>query len=385
MMTGIAFSGIGIVGVVTPAQALTFNFTSADTALQAAIDGLGTSGSPQTLAANGFKAAGNRWGAIFTDNVTVNINVNFTALAPGILGSTSSTRQNFSYSQVYNALKNDSNLSADDNKAIGSLSSNPVLSRLINYTADNSNGSASATPDLYSAGPDTNGNYPLVMELTNANAKALGLATTGSSDASISFSSTFTFDFNPADGINNPSNFDFVGLATHEIGHSLGFVSGVDILDSNINNPSGPFNASQFRFVRPLDLFRYSTLSTSNNAIDWTADTRDKYFSLDGGANSIASFSTGQFFGDGQQASHWKDNFGLGIMDPTFTNGELGIISQNDIRAFDVIGWNRADAATAVPEPANFIGTFIFAAFGAKMVIKRRKKLLESVEKSTVR
>ncbi|MCY7334922.1 MAG: NF038122 family metalloprotease [Chamaesiphon sp.] len=376
VMTGMALSGIGS-SAVTPANALTFNFTSTDVALQQAIDGSAAPGSSQALAANGFKAAGSRWSSLFTNNVTVNISIEFKPLATNILGLANSSTQNFSYAQVYNALSNHQS-SDDDRNAVTHLSSSPALSRLINYTANNPNVADISTPYVYSADPNS-----LIMELTNANAKALGLATTGVTDAFISFSSDFSFDFNPTDDI-SADTIDFVGLATHEIGHSLGFFSGVDILDSNISpiNSNGPFNDSLFEFVTPLDLFRYSTQSTALGTIDWTADRRDKYFSLDGGANSIASFATGVNFGDKQQASHWKDELGIGIMDPTFAFGQLGEISQTDIRAFDVIGWNRADAAVAVPEPANFIGTFIFAAFGAQLVLKRRKKLFKSVKKA---
>ena len=105
-----------------------------------------------------------------------------------------------------------------------------------------------------------------------------------------------------------------------------------------------------FTFVSSLDLFRYSADSTAQNVIDWTASTTDKYFSLDRGLTAIASFSTGRNFGDGQQASHWKDNLGIGIMDPTAARGELLAISANDLLAFDVIGWNVA----AIPEPSTY-------------------------------
>jgi hypothetical protein len=42
--------------------------------------------------------------------------------------------------------------------------------------------------------------------------------------ATISFNKAFSFDFNPDNGINSTS-LDFVGTATHEIGHALGFIS----------------------------------------------------------------------------------------------------------------------------------------------------------------
>lgn len=51
-------------------------------------------------------------------------------------------------------------------------------------------------------------------------------------DGSITFNSKRTFDFDPSNGI-TAGQFDFVGTATHEIGHVLGFISGVDILDLN--------------------------------------------------------------------------------------------------------------------------------------------------------
>jgi hypothetical protein len=39
-------------------------------------------------------------------------------------------------------------------------------------------------------------------------------------------------------------------------------------------------------------------------------------------ATDTAGFSTGKTFGDGPQASHWKDSLGLGMMDPTAGTGE---------------------------------------------------------------
>jgi hypothetical protein len=185
--------------------------------------------------------------------------------------------------------------------------------------------------------------------MTTANAKALGFGVTAASDAQITFSNQFDWDYDTSDGV-TAGFFDFVGIATHEIGHALGFISGVDVLDGNSPPVNGPFRDDQFTFVSSLDLFRYSTASAAEGVIDWTASTTDKYFSLDQGATAIASFSTGRNFGDGQQASHWKDSLGIGIMDPTAAPGEFLSVTANDLLAFDVIGWNVA----AIPEPSTY-------------------------------
>jgi len=99
---------------------------------------------------------------------------------------------------------------------------------------------------------------------------------------------------------------------------------------------------------------------------DWTADSTAKYFSVDGGATSLAAFSTGSQYGDGFEAHHWKNNLGLGVMDPTIVSGELVSISNIDLRAFDVIGYNL----TAVPEPSSLVLVGIAGLMGT--AIRRR-------------
>jgi len=294
---------------------------------------------PRALA--GFELAASRWSYIFNDPIDVQINIGFQTLGTGILGSTSTTRGTLSYSTYKAALTADAT-SNNDHLAVSSLQSGSAFDMLLNRTSNSPFGSGSATPYLDN---DRDANNTAIR-LTLANARALGLyqATGGLTDAAITFSSAYNFDFDPYDGIDSNA-IDFVGVATHEIGHALGFVSGVDTLDMLAT----PTTDDALRYVSPLDLFRYSTTSYLLNAIDWTADNRAKYFSIDGGQTALGLFSTGVTNGDGRQASHWKDNLGMGIMDPTTGRGELDVIRPLDITALDVIGYN-----VAIPEPATY-------------------------------
>jgi hypothetical protein len=350
VMTGMVVTGIGS-GVMTPVNALTFNFTSTTATTQQARDG--------------FAAAGALWSSLFTDNVTININIDYSALDPGTLGQASSTSNYYTYQQFRTALIGDAT-TADDTSAVNSLAAGTTYKTWINHTSDSPNGSGSLTPYTYDSS---------FVGLTSANAKALGLIGNNTSeDASIAFSSLFTWDFDRSDGISSNA-YDFVGVAAHEIGHALGFVSRVDYVDGYIDT------SFQHSAGLALDLFRYSTTSASNGAVDLTAGTGAKYFSLDNGTTNIAAFSTGTDLGDGRQASHWKDDLGLGIMDPTSANGELLVIRNNDAQALDTIGWNRKNTAI-IPEPSDYVGTLICAAFGVKLVLKRRKYLAEVTAKS---
>ncbi len=325
--------------------------------------------SPQMM--TGFSQAAGMWSSLLNDSITVNIRINAVALSPGILGNTSAFFDAYTYSSVRNALLNDAT-STDDLSSVANLPSGSVHSMLINRTSNNPNGALSATPyfdtGLGGAGQAGSQNNSTIR-MTSANAKAMGLypANASGSDGTINFTTSQAFDFDRSNGI-SAGQVDFVGLALHEIGHLLGFRGGIENLISNSTSPG--LQDNQLLFLGPIDLFRFSTRSIGTGGglgvNDWTADSTAKYFSVDGGATSLAAFSTGSQYGDGFEAHHWKNNLGLGVMDPTIVSGELVSISNIDLRAFDVIGYNL----TAVPEPSSLVLVGIAGLMGT--AIRRR-------------
>lgn len=323
-------------------------------------------------AQNAFAQAAAAWSAVLADNVTVDLTVGTASLGSGILAQAGSEDTLYSYSAVRTALGLDAT-SANDATAVANLQATNNLRVLMNYTTTNPNGSKSPLAYVDSTGFNT-----AMIRVNNANAKALGLTPTpgnmGGScvtltcDAYIAFSNSFSFDLDPSNGISS-GFYDFVGIAVHEIGHALGFVSGVDVLDTNT---TGNFADDAFSFISPLDLYRCSATSALQNAIDWRAGTATKSFSLDGCDTTLATFSTGRVVGDGRQASHWKDNLGIGILDPTAAPGETLAITETDLIAMDVIGFNRVVNNSAVPEPATAL-TLLFGLAGLAMARRRSR------------
>lgn len=356
MKKEILFSSVIFFALISTAQAqLLFNISA--------------TGNEQADA--GFAAAAAYIQSQFDDNLTINLTTGFSSLGNGILGSAGSSSTTYAYDAFRNAVEGDK-ISADDYTFSASLKSGPSFQLLINETSEASGGSKQ-NPYL-----DTDGFNTTRVRLNHANAKALGLrgANHSSEDVSITFSNRFTWDFDPSDGIDTGA-YDFVGVAIHEIMHGMGFVSGVDTLD---RNDDGAFSDNAFDDVRALDFTRFSADSLVHGAgtIDWTADNRDKFYSIDGGLTSGGGlvggtnhWSTGVENGDGRQASHWKDGLDLGIMDPTARPpGNLNIVTALDLQALDVIGWNRT--VTAVPEPSTMaMTTLLLGGFG---IWRRRKK-----------
>ncbi len=360
---------------------------------------------PGTEAYYGFTQAAHFWEMAITNNVTVTLNVGFTALSAGVLGSTSSTTNVAYVGNVLPALATSGNSALD---AI--VASNLPNTRASNYvggqaidaliSAPKANGNGVALPLNRVLDADASANNSAFSANTSL-LKALGLTPTYTetnkvkADGTIQFSNQFAFDFDPTNGI-DANKIDFIGVAIHEIGHALGFRSGVDSYDGNVNLAA---NLGNYALMSIWDIFRYSAKSASLGVNDWaiggSAATGDApYFSIDGGKtvyDGDAYFSTGSARGDGRQASHWKDNAAgqdqLGAMDPTVAYGQQTIVDSLDLAAMDAMGWNIAYDVMAyddyefstrvipflstLPEPGSL--ALVALAVGAGLVSRRRQ------------
>lgn len=359
-------------------------------------------------AARGFRAAAAYWESVITNNVNVNLDIDFAALGPNIIGGTGSSYDERTFASVRNRLNNVAT-SQIDAVATANLPTGAGLSMITpgyRAAAGAGNGINNNTKVWDTPTNNANGFNNRNLYFTTANGKALGYNyDPDAADASVTFSSDFTFDFDPRDGI-SANTIDFIGVAIHEFGHALGFVSGVD--DYDFLGTGGPaamadcggiqcrnLPAQQFSWGSVLDLYRYSNDPTNvapgtGPVLDWSTGT-NSYFSINGGATNLAGFSTGSYNGDTWQASHWKanntcSNF-IGIMNPYACDGVGDSITALDLAAFDAIGWNfnfniaqnqgysfstaQVAVLAGVPEPASW--ALMIGGFGMVGATMRRR------------
>ena len=322
--------------------ALAFTCASSAFAIDIVLNpGANLSANPQALQA--FNRAATTWESLLSDPITVTVYADIVPM-PSSTAATNPAMIGFNFDFIRDKMVTDALDEGPDDAILASM---PTYA---NFTA------------TLPAGSSLNGS----MIATKANLKAIGVNLDdvfGPKDADITFNANRPFDYDNSDGI-GPGLFSFESAALHEIGHALGFTSTVELTSGSTIAP------------HPLDLFRFQNGAANVDPTEATFGTTPRFLIqggvpiFDDGVNEWAMSSQLDGFG----ASHWKDDsltgVYIGLMDPAGPAGTAKYITNADLRAFDLIGYE----IVTLPEPASLIAL----AFGAVGLRRRHMSHLKS-------
>ena len=313
----------------------------------------------------GFEMAGEFWSQHLADNATLNIFVEITEYLPEnvIGGALPGIEDNVKYEDFRYQLEQD--ITSD----VDSLINKNQQDETDKYTAY-------FRSEFHEDGYKVDNNEH--MKMTRANAKALDIIDPhdsgldgyilirdldGVDDGALD---NIRWHYGYSDSVVPSDHLDFLSFAIHEIGHNLGFISGIDQTDwladqadLDEENEDDYYSnlVGELNNATPLDMLRFSRASyqqsgDGENWIDMSIGG-NPYLSFTGsGGTPIAYFSTGEnqdLGGDGYQASHWKKQDNVwGIMDPVLATGQRREITELDIQLFDGIGWNIRTGDTSL-------------------------------------
>jgi hypothetical protein len=256
--------------------------------------------------------------SLFTNPVTLNINVGFgevggLALGSETVGSSSEPFEPATYAQIVNAVTANAASAAVDSAVASLPSTSPVSGRF----------------------------YMPIEE-----AKALGLypAQGSESDGSIGFSSSLPFTYDDSGGV-AAGTYDFNAIALRELSALMGRV----LLNGE--------HEEGITLYSPYDLFHYF----GPGVRDFSASTPG-YFSVDGGATDLADFNTDPTLPSGD----WGSSVVNDAFDAAATTGVVEALSTADVTALNVLGWDLDPVACFAA------GTRILTATGEVEVGKLR-------------
>jgi hypothetical protein len=241
--------------------------------------------------------------SLFTNNITLNIDVSYENLGSGVLGESEAAQQiSASYSSVKAAL-----------------------------VAEGAPGSST----LPASSPySTN-----TLSMSVAEAQALGLAaSSGIFDGTVYFSNQYSWSYSP--GVTPSSNeFYFIGVAEHEITEVLGRVS-------------GGLNGS----YAPMDLYRYSSAGMLDLTTGGSGSTA--YFSTNNGTTNLGSWNNQPSNGDlGDWYPEGPATGGNDAFNDYSNSGVINVMSSNDITLMEAIGYSTG--GSSLPPPATTVSAVV--------------------------
>jgi hypothetical protein len=224
---------------------------------------------------------------------------------------------------------------------------------------------ASAVSHLPKSDPTKLGQF----EIPYAEAKALGILPGAfpMMDGYIGFDSKVAYDFNPVGGI-TAGDYDFEGLAAHEIEEVLGRITGLQ--------------SSGVSWATPFDLDRYAATGVSSFTYGGKA-----YFSVNGGLTDLGNFN---YTGGGDRSDWLTLGSSTDVQDAYVSTGKALTLTGNDLEALDALGWGVSKvigstplatvttfsppggALSAVPEPATWAMMIAGAALIGASARRRR-------------
>ncbi len=376
--------------------------TAAPAATIVVVDNGGVKGSQ---AEKVYATAAAYWGSVLSNDITIRLGSKFVPIGGGALGQGGPTTMYYGIADWKNGLVATRSNSTLDRSVVLPELTNGAAAFISHGAFDNGLGidTTKRVFDNDTAGTSSNNNR--YMQVSTALVRAIGgeayydPGNTNREDGSIFFNSNYTnLDFDMSDGLDE-GKIDFLNVVVHEMGHALGFISGLEYPNA-LGGPSGDgsfYDWQSFSVLTPLDMFRYSQnvddVAPGGPSLDMTIGT-DSYFSVDGGKTALYNglFSTGL---DGDSPSHWKyfRDCRLGIMNPTVCDGDNARVTALDLATFDAMGYNlnldvladgRYSRSTreitkwfnsAVPEPTTW--TMMVLGFGLLAgALRRRRKAL---------
>lgn len=247
------------------------------------------------------------------DTMTVTIPVSFAQLQSGVIGGTSSSYGSLTWADSRSTL-------------IAGMDANDTIQSFL---------PATSIPVRYRSNRTTNEDRCF---WTFANFKANGGSVTGN-DASMTYSTAFPFDFDPSNGV-TANTISLQDVIVHETGHALGFTSGLDFRNADIEV------LDVYRFQRTDGNADYNPDTTA----EFTARPRMGVFNYNDDHNFDIIGVTEYRLSDGSpyQCSHFREegagNATIGIMDPAFSYGETfypNFLRTSDLTVFDALGYDR--------------------------------------------